>query len=216
MPVESSYNNGNFPQPEVAVKRRHAHGVFAIWTLLLVLVSSPRAQEPLNSVRVGLPQDWTQHHIVFSRDALMKNPGLIYSEPRVLHEAVQRWQSTRPQILSGADLTAASVTEPQRDWNVALGLGRVAPNMFPAKYSFDPGAPPSCANDFVVFGLNHVGVTGGQANLVGFNNLYAGAGPGLCGAARGDGIRAGSASGHRQRRTRHPALPVHDAFQRRG
>jgi len=54
--------------------------------------------------------------------------------------------------------------------------------MFPAKYSFNPGAPPSCANDFVVFGLNGTGSTGGQANFVAFNNLYAGPG-GLCGAA---------------------------------
>jgi len=53
--------------------------------------------------------------------------------------------------------------------------------MSPAKYSFDPAAPPSCANDYVVFGLYMAGVTGGAANLVGLNNLYAGTG-GLCGA----------------------------------
>src|SRR5208282_2142661 len=38
-----------------------------------------------------------------------------------------------------------------------------------------------CANDYVVFGLNVAGVTGGQANLVGVKNLYSGTG-GLCGA----------------------------------
>jgi hypothetical protein len=54
--------------------------------------------------------------------------------------------------------------------------------MYPAKYSFDPAAPPSCTNDFVVFGLALAGVTGGNANLVAFNNLYAGTG-GACGAA---------------------------------
>jgi hypothetical protein len=54
--------------------------------------------------------------------------------------------------------------------------------MFPAKFSFDPGAPPDCTNDYVVFGLAAAGVTGGKANLVAFNNLYAGTG-GLCGAA---------------------------------
>ena len=33
------------------------------------------------------------------------------------------------------------------------------------------------------YGLNVAGVTNGQANVVGVNNLYAGAGPvGLCGA----------------------------------
>jgi len=53
--------------------------------------------------------------------------------------------------------------------------------MFPAKYSFDINAAPNCANDYVVYGLNVAGVTGGQANLVGVTNLYSGTG-GLCGA----------------------------------
>ena len=52
--------------------------------------------------------------------------------------------------------------------------------MFPAKYSFDINATPSCANDYVGFGLNVAGATPGQANLVGVNNLYSGAAPRLC------------------------------------
>ena len=67
------------------------------------------------------------------------------------------------------------------DWSIPLGTGIVAPNMFPAKYSFDINATPSCANDYVVFGLNVAGATPGQANLVGVKNLYSGTG-GLCGA----------------------------------
>lgn len=163
------------------MKHRRASGAFLIWISVFVLVSSPWAQEPDNPFRIGLVQDWTQHHIVFSRDGLMKNPGLINGEPRIVHQAMQRWLSARPQI-SGNSSTAASLAEPERDWNMSLGLGRVAPNMFPAKYSFDPGAAPDCTNDYVVFGLNHVG-NAGQANLVAFNNLYSGAGPGMCGAA---------------------------------
>jgi hypothetical protein len=52
--------------------------------------------------------------------------------------------------------------------------------MFPAKYGFDVNATPNCGNDFVVFALNVAGTTGGQANLVGLNQLYRGTG-GLCG-----------------------------------
>jgi hypothetical protein len=111
----------------------------------------------------------------------MKNPGLVYSEPRIVHQAMQRWQSARPQI-SGNASTVDSLAEPERDWNVSLGLGRIAPNMFPAKYSFDPRAAPDCTNDYAVFGLNHAGAAN-QANLVAFNNLYSGAGPGICGAS---------------------------------
>ena len=55
---------------------------------------------------------------------------------------------------------------------------------FPAKFSFDAGAPPDCTNDYVVFGLQSVGGIGAAANLVAFNNLYSGTSPtGLCGAA---------------------------------
>ena len=58
-----------------------------------------------------------------------------------------------------------------------MGAGIVAPYMFPAKYSFDINATPSCTNDYVVFGLNVAGATPGQANLVGVNNLYSGTAP---------------------------------------
>jgi len=68
------------------------------------------------------------------------------------------------------------------DWSVSLGTGNVAPNMYPAKFIFNLNSNPDCANDYAVFGLNVAGVTGGQANLVGINQLYSGTAPtGLCG-----------------------------------
>jgi hypothetical protein len=165
------------------VKHRHAKGAFAIFTGLFLLVSYLQAQAPEQPVHNGLVQDWTQHHIVFSRSALLKNPSLIAAEPRLAHQIIQRWQAPRRGI-SQAVSSTGSGSAPQSDWNVSLGLGRVAPNMFPAKFSFDPGAAPDCTNDYVVFGLNRVGANGGQANLVAFNNLYSGVTPaGLCGAA---------------------------------
>ena len=160
---------------------RRAIGAFLIWISVFVLVSSPWAQGPSNPIRIGLVQDWSQRHILFSRDGLMRKPGLINSEPRIVHQAMQRWQGARPQI-SGNASTVASFAEPERDWNVSLGLGRVAPDMFPAKYSFDPSAPADCLNDYAVFGLSHVG-NANQANLIAFNNLYSGTGPGICGVA---------------------------------
>ncbi len=54
--------------------------------------------------------------------------------------------------------------------------------MSPAKYGLDTSQPPSCTNDYVLFGLNVAGVTGGQASLVAYNNLYTGTG-GFCGTA---------------------------------
>lgn len=45
---------------------------------------------------------------------------------------------------------------------------------FPAKYVFDVTASPSCTNDYVVIGVPANPAPGGQANIVGFNNLYSG------------------------------------------
>jgi hypothetical protein len=52
--------------------------------------------------------------------------------------------------------------------NVAPGGGQT----YPAKYSFDVTAAPSCTNDFVVIGIPANPASGGQANIVGVNNLY--------------------------------------------
>ena len=52
--------------------------------------------------------------------------------------------------------------------NVAPGGGQT----FPAKYVFDVNAAPSCANDYVVIGVAANAISGGQANIVGMNNLY--------------------------------------------
>jgi hypothetical protein len=42
----------------------------------------------------------------------------------------------------------------------------------PAKYTFDITGAPSCANDFVAVGIAATPASGGQANIVGVNNLY--------------------------------------------
>ncbi len=168
------------------MKPRHPYGTVAVWCVVFfVLVPGMCAQEATAPRHTGVPQDWSQHHIVFSRDGLVQHPNLIYREPRVLHQAMQRWQTPNSDVFRGAGPLPASAGNAghQRDWNVALG-GRLAANMYPAKFSFDPGDPPDCANDYVVFGLATAGVTGGRANLVAFNNLYAGNLPaGLCGVA---------------------------------
>ena len=43
---------------------------------------------------------------------------------------------------------------------------------FPAKYVFDVTATPSCSSDFVAIGIGTNPVSGGQANILGVNNLY--------------------------------------------
>src|ERR1700728_666551 len=60
--------------------------------------------------------------------------------------------------------------------NEAPGGGQT----FPAKFVFDVTAAPSCANDFVAIGIPANPASGGQANLVGVNNLYSEGTGALC------------------------------------
>jgi len=167
------------------VKSEHRYGVIAALCVgFLFLASGLWAQEATVPRHVGYPQDWSSNSLVFSLDGLAKYPDLIDRESRVRHQLMQRFQMREPGSFSGvvAGAKSHSKLSPQVTWPIALTRGKVAANMFPAKFSFDPGAAPSCQNDFVVFGLDVGGKTGGQANLIGINNLYSGTN-GFCGAA---------------------------------
>ena len=73
------------------------------------------------------------------------------------------YDSTRPGVY-GTQLTATGSFSFQTD----PGGGQ----SFPAKFVFDVTAAPSCANDFVTIGIAAKPASGGQANIVGVNNLY--------------------------------------------
>ena len=167
------------------MKLKHSYGAMAVLCVgLLCLAPSLRGQNAPAPRHVGVPQDWSEHNVVFSLDGLAKYPNLMDQEPRIRHQVMKRFRALNPEFFRSAEGMGAEANNagPQRDWNVSFVRGRVAANMYPAKFSFDPGAPPDCANDYVVFGLNVVGAKGKQANLVAFNNLYSGPG-GICGSA---------------------------------
>ncbi len=161
--------------------------------LCLSLIACPgvvaQGQEQSPQQHVGRVQDWSYHHVTMSGRFSSADLDKARVEPRVLYRLVER--NLPP---ASADARRFGPDGPGRrrpvrpqtgglkiDWSISLGAGIVAPNMFPAKYSFDINAAPSCSGDYVVFGLNVAGVTNGQANLVGVKNLYSGTG-GLCGA----------------------------------
>src|SRR6202521_4780659 len=184
----------NLLPSEELVKPTHPCVAVAVWCVVFfALVPSMSAQEAPVPRHTGVPQDWSQSHIVFSRDTLALHPNLIYREPRVLHQAMQRWQAPNSDVFRGANLSSAVARSSgkHRDWSVAMA-GHISADMFPAKFSFDAAAPPDCTNDYVVFGLAATGSTGtgGHANLVAFNNLYSDPvnGGGLCDAPNGPGL----------------------------
>ncbi len=165
------------------MKVKHSYGAIGALSVgLLCFAASLCAQNAPAPAHEGVPQGWSDHSIVFSLDGLAKYPNLMDQEPRIRHQVMQRFRALNPEYFRGiADPEGASNNLGQhRDWSVSFVRGRVADNMYPAKFSFDPGAPPDCTNDYVVFGLNVVGAKGKQANLVAFNNLYSGPG-GICG-----------------------------------
>ena len=156
------------------MKPTHPYFAVAVWCVVFfAIVPSMSAQQAAAPSHIGVPQDWSQNNIVFSRDTLALHPNLMDREPRVLHQAMQRWQTPISGVFHAADPmpTVAAKSGPHRDWNVSLLGGRLSQFRFPAKFSFDPAAAADCTNDYVVFGLNTAS-TGTQANLVAFNNLY--------------------------------------------
>ena len=161
----------------------HSYAAMAVWCVsFLFLVPGLSAQE--NAPRhIGIPQDWSDHHIVYTLDGLIQHPELISQEHRIARQILQRYRAPSSNFSGGSDpqLISSPRSTHHRDWNADFVRGHVFSDSYPSKFSFDSGGTPSCANDYVVFGLNIAGTTS-QANLIGFNNLYSGTLPdGLCG-----------------------------------
>ena len=65
-----------------------------------------------------------------------------------------------------------------------MGTSVTGGQTFPAKFVFDVTAAPNCSSDYVVIGVPATPASGGQANIIGVNNLYSGSESGaLCGTA---------------------------------
>ncbi len=169
-----------------------------------------QSQEDPNTGHRGRVIDWSYHHVVVSGPITNANLDRASREPRILFHLAERNLASsthsfgRSNIFEGhlgssgfrpnpvrdggrrgapSGFPGKKANALQRDWSVPLGAGSVAPNMFPAKFGFNPDATvtsANCATDYVVYGLNAAG-SATQANLVGIKNLYSGTG-GLCGS----------------------------------
>ena len=145
-------------------------------------------QEAATPPPIGLPVDWSFRHLITSRAWTAGTEAEARREPRALYNWLLRARNSAPAPGAGDHYKVKFAN--QVDWNFTLGTGRVAVNMSPAKFTFNVAATPSCASDYVVYGLNVAG-SGSQPNLVRFNNLYAGSG-GLCGNVSIAGSPAGA------------------------
>jgi len=80
--------------------------------------------------------------------------------------------ATAPDEYTFYDWDGTAYTNIGNDGSFTLNVDPGGGQTFPAKFVFDVTAAPSCANDFVVMGLPANPASGGQANIVGLNNLY--------------------------------------------
>jgi hypothetical protein len=124
---------------------------------------------------IPVPMDWSSTHVLFTAGFTPEQAAKMWNEPRAYAEWLvhgneptdsglirKRWR-VKGRHPAPRRLPRAAM---RRDWAVSLGAGGVAQGMFPAKYSFNVNATPSCTTDFVVFPLN--APTGNtRANVVG-------------------------------------------------
>src|SRR6476469_4325768 len=158
------------------------HPLLALTLILLASGSIPLAAQQSQAngrtAHVGLPVDWSFRQMMHHSANTPEFTSAAQAEPRVLYN----WMYRNSKKGAGPDARASrcrlKVNAPKAslkvDWNAPLGIGTLAPNMSPAKYTFDINATPSCSADYVVYALNVQG-SATQPNLVAFNNLYAGA-----------------------------------------
>src|SRR5947207_3295232 len=131
--------------------------------------------------RIGLVQDWSTHHAVFPRNgplsamlAAQHDPRAFYSWRVAALDAVRTTSTSAAQTETAVDERhRANLRMSNRDWSISLGSAGTAGAMYPAKFTFDSNATPSCANDFVVFPANQ-SPNATHENLVAFSNLYSG------------------------------------------
>src|SRR5579871_5770630 len=119
---------------------------------------------------IGVPEDWSHHHVVFSQPGTTEEALRLQQEPRYWQQWLRRnttWASPKPvqDLAPGGELAMTrwppiSLEESVRRrrtnggtgglWYQALAANAtVGAGNFPAKYTFDPIAAASCANDYM-------------------------------------------------------------------
>jgi hypothetical protein len=121
--------------------------------------------------------------------------GLLFNAPGM---EINIWGNS-PGNYSYYDYTSAGYgTQLNEDGTFTLNPAPGGGQTFPAKFAFDVTAAPSCTNDFLVIGIPANPASGGQANIVGVNNLYSSPGAsGYC-PTSGPTVKFAYASGSGQ------------------
>ncbi|HEY6290992.1 MAG TPA: hypothetical protein VI455_05440, partial [Terriglobia bacterium] len=143
----------------------------------------------------GIVQDWSTAHALYPSVGPIRSMVALQSDFR----AIQSWQEAQRQSALQArnPVRFPNIVERQAhtDWSISLGSGSVAASMYPAKFTFDITAAPTCKittagatpppPDYAVFPVN-LAASSSQPNLVAFQDLYSGTVPttGICNTLR--------------------------------
>ena len=122
---------------------------------------------------VGLPTDWSHHYLIYSNAARIANSDSpkaksLQAQPRFKQALARRTAmqhglaeptaaELRARALLPPDAAAPAATEGglTKDWTSSLTTsGTVGDEQYPAKFSFNVNATPSCTADFAVFNNN--------------------------------------------------------------
>ena len=115
-----------------------------------------------------LIHDWSNRHIIYTAGYSEQQAERMAKDPRayatfLAHGIVRRHhEPIKPHPVAEHGAL-------QRDWAVSLGDGLLQGSeaIYPAKYSFDVNAPPSCTNDFMVYPVPATRTGSSRAKVVG-------------------------------------------------
>lgn len=169
--------------------------------VLFVLSTSPASAQKTSAISapIGMPQDWSHRHVVYSNpdtpeEAAKKGQTAKwrknYRDPRFVLALGRKLESKAAakgptpliprQPWRNKPLPQLTESGIHRDWSNVMGggtngLGGVGTaGVYPAKYSFDIYATPSCANDFVVYPTSTAGATSTGAAETRTSNMSGG------------------------------------------
>jgi hypothetical protein len=132
-------------------------GIFGLAACFSRSVFGQNLARPDGSVPV--PLDWSSKRVLFTPGFTPEQAERMLNEPRAYAQWLQHGNAPEGAGLARRQpewprRRRRSRGEVRRDWAISLGAGGVAQGMFPAKYSFNVNATPSCTADFLVFPID--------------------------------------------------------------
>jgi hypothetical protein len=163
-------------------------GLGFVGLVALGCVLTGQAAKPVRQ-GIALPTDWSHSHLVFSQPRSVEQAARLQEDPRFEQQLYRRYQSrvltVGKQEGSVADGATGSAKKTRRtgnmnhDWSQDLGSGgSVGAGNYPAKFSFSStiaNCGTAAQPDFVVYSTGQA-VSGTQATIVAYDNLYTGCG----------------------------------------